>query len=462
VPESPRAEATSTLTSDPANRPQAAVDGVLATSWLAASGDTRPELSLSWGDPRRVRGVRLVLTPDLVARRPRRMTVTVNGRETTDIVSARGTLTVPAQEATSLKLRFDNADVVRSVDPTTGVPTVLPVGVNEVRILGAEDIVKGPGLTENVIVPCGLGPDLVIDGVSAAGTAITATARQVLTDDLVSATLCGGRVVSLDSGTHVIEAQSTREFIVEAVALEPVDSEAATGIAAGALDEVDVVQWGPTERTVSIAAADDTRLLETTENFNDGWQAVIKDLPLTPVRVDGWRQAWIVPAGAGGVVSLAFGPQPWYLGGLVAGALAALALVGLALRGRRLASSAEAHEAPPEPQGYASVRAWVLAGCALAVGAVLGGWAGVAACVIGVGLGIALPRSVVACLLAAGAAMAAAAMPWPARLDASAVLTGASALLALAAVASTAAPGRSRSGDGPSPGSAAPEGTTTH
>jgi arabinofuranan 3-O-arabinosyltransferase len=48
---------------------------------------------------------------------------------------------------------------------------------------------------------------------------------------------------------------------------------------------------------------------------------------LTRTRVDGWQQAWIVPAGAGGVVSLEFTPDATYRTGLLAGAVAVLLLL---------------------------------------------------------------------------------------------------------------------------------------
>jgi arabinofuranan 3-O-arabinosyltransferase len=48
--------------------------------------------------------------------------------------------------------------------------------------------------------------------------------------------------------------------------------------------------------------------------------------------VDGWQQAWLVPAGAGGTISLDFTPQGTYRIALLVGALAVLAmLVGIAI-----------------------------------------------------------------------------------------------------------------------------------
>ena len=452
LPVSPRAEASSVFTSDAANRPQAAVDGVASTSWLASPLDDRPELTVSWGEPRRVRGVRLVIAPDLVASRPLRVTVTVNGRETTDIVSARGTITVPAQEATSLTMRFDNADVVRSLDPETGALTALPIGINEVRILGAEDIVKGPRLIDDVSVPCGFGPELVVDGEVRADTAISGSVSQTLTDALLPASPCGGRIISLAAGAHVIEAMSTAQYAVEAIALEPVTSIAVTP------DQAPVVlQWDSTRREVDITAADVPRILETTENSNAGWRATLGGRDLQELRVDGWRQGWIVPAGLAGTAVLEFAPQAPYLGGLAVGLLAVIALLALALTGRGR-NGREEPDGPQEPQGPQG-RGFVLALAGLATGLLVGGIPGVAVALIGMLAGWALPRSSVAAGLAILAAAGAALAPWPGRLEAPPALLLTTALLAIASLAAAAAPPRTprASGDEPRQGQVARE-----
>ncbi len=462
---SPRATSSSVFTSDPANRPQAAVDGVLSTSWLASPLDERPELEITWGEPRRIRGVRLELLPDLVASRPLRVTTIVNGRETTDIVSARGSVTVPAQEATSLRLRFDNANVLRSLDPQTGALTRLPIGINEVRLLGAEDIVKGPRLVDDVGVPCGFGPELTVDGAGVVETAVSASVGKTLTDELLVATPCGGRVIDLEAGSHVIVGESTAEFAVEAIVLEPIEAEVRVGSAKTPLlgpaavraGPVDVTSWTATQRRVSIDPADTPRILETTENHNDGWEASASGRTLTPVRIDGWRQGWIVPAGVGGTITMTFAPQAAYLAGLAAGGAAVLVLVGLALVGAR-------REVAPVPSMSASQRGVgsLLAAAAAVVGIGVGGLPGLGAVILGMALGVLLGRPLVTGLLAAASAIGAAAMPWPTRLDAPDWLLAATALAALGAIGALAAPRLVRSDDAPSREPGAQEGTTTH
>ena len=431
---SPLATASSVFTSDPANRPQAAMDGVLSTSWIASPLDTRPELTASWEEPRRIRGVRIELSPDLVASRPLRVTTTVNGRESTDIVSARGTVRVPAQEARSLTLRFDNAEVVRSIDPATGAYVALPIGINEVRILGAEDIVKGPRLIDDVAVPCGFGPEVRIDGVVQAETSVTASVIDVLTDSLIPAVPCSGRVVSLPAGTHVIAVASTAQYVVESMSLEPIDSLRSTN----PRPDVIVEEWGVTQRQVVVDAGVGPRILETTENANEGWTATLDGQQLTPIRVDGWRQGWLVPAGPGGTVAMTFAPQRLYAAGLGIGLLAAMALIALA------AVAPGQPQAAPGPPRVGRRAEWLLAAGGVVTGLLIAGLPGVAVAVGAATLVWFTSRPLLVAVLGGAAAVGAATAPWPESLQSPDGLRITTALLTVAALAAVAAVARTR------------------
>jgi arabinofuranan 3-O-arabinosyltransferase len=89
-----------------------------------------------------------------------------------------------------------------------------------------------------------------------------------------------------------------------------------------------VVRWTATARTLRVSAAVRSYLV-VDENFNAGWKAVIGGRTLTPVRLDGWKQAWVLPAGTSGLVRLTFGPERLFRV-TVFGGLAVLALVVLA------------------------------------------------------------------------------------------------------------------------------------
>lgn len=445
----PRATASSSYTNDPATRPQSAVDDVISTAWVASPLDERPELYLTWGESREVRGIRLDVSPDLFASKPLKATIIVNGRSTTGVFSGRGAIRIPKQAATAMTIRFDNSIAVRNLDPSTGQFVTLPIGVNEVRILGAEDIIKGPRLFDLVALPCGFGPDVTIDG-GTLETQLSATVSAVLNDALIPASPCDSRVVSLAAGRHVIDVESTEEFTVESVTLEPVAARAAIPVPSSP----EVLRWDPTQREVAVAASSAPRILELGENANPGWIASISGQDLVPVRVDGWRQGWWLPAGLSGTAAIEFAPDGAYRWGLAVGAAAALLLLVLAL-GRRRPGVTRADV----PTGGFVEGALVLGAVLAAL--LVGGIPGAVAAFIGAGLGAVWRRAWVAAVAGAGAAFVAALAPWPQRLESPDVVLAAGALLALLAVSAVAAPDlrrrRAAESDATMPGSDARE-----
>ena len=100
-------------------------------------------------------------------------------------------------------------------------------------------------------------------------------------------------------------------------------------------------------------AATQPSYLVVNENFNRGWTARIGHRTLRPLRLDGWEQAWALPAGTAGVVTLTFLPDPTYRLNLLAGFAAIAVVFAIALvpfrRRRSRRRAAEAKEAPPAP-----------------------------------------------------------------------------------------------------------------
>jgi arabinofuranan 3-O-arabinosyltransferase len=129
-----------------------------------------------------------------------------------------------------------------------------------------------------------------------------------------------------------------------------------------------------------MAAATYPRTLELAENFNAGWVATAAGTPLTAVRVDGWRQAWVVPARVGGTVALTFAPDRAYRSELGAGAIAAILLVVVALlpiRRRRVVVAS-----PPRSVGLPVRVLTVVVAAALSLG-VVGAVAGLVVVIVG-------------------------------------------------------------------------------
>jgi arabinofuranan 3-O-arabinosyltransferase len=146
--------------------------------------------------------------------------------------------------------------------------------------------------------------------------------------------------------------------------------------------DVRVRDWTTSRRVVDVGAGA-AALLIVPENVNDGWRATMAGRRLTSVRVDGWKQGYLVPAGGGGRVTLDFAPNRWYQAGLGLGAALALLLVaGAALAARRERARVRMVN---ETAGAGPDRAWpwaarvgglvtagVLGGPAFAVGLLVG------------------------------------------------------------------------------------------
>ena len=71
--------------------------------------------------------------------------------------------------------------------------------------------------------------------------------------------------------------------------------------------------------------------LEVHQTANPGWTATLNGRQLTPVTLDGWQQAYVVPAGAGGTVALSFTPATGYHWLLGASVLALCVLIAAAV-----------------------------------------------------------------------------------------------------------------------------------
>ncbi len=163
----------------------------------------------------------------------------------------------------------------------------------------------------------------------------------------IAVSLCteGGRV-PLERGTHTVEAGDTGPLAVTRVDLKAGEPRAA----ATAPRTVEAVSGGGDRRVLRVGAGE-AAYLQLHENHNAGWKAELDGRELRPLRVDGWQQAWLVPAGAGGSVTLVYEPSRLYDTGLaVAGALLVL-LAGLAFVGRRGRSVPVESGAEAEPPG---------------------------------------------------------------------------------------------------------------
>ena len=167
---------------------------------------------------------------------------------------------------------------------------------------------------------CGLGPLVELNG-RAVPTRVSGTFADLLTGRPMQFTACSR--VRLAAGSNQLTEPATDAFSVRSVTLiRPVPGLASPATAAAA---VRIVSWTPARRVLQVSAATRSYLV-VNENYNPGWQATLDGRPLPAVRLDGWKQGWVLPAGTSGQVLLTFLPNASYRDSIVGG-LAALAFI---------------------------------------------------------------------------------------------------------------------------------------
>ena len=182
---------------------------------------------------------------------------------------------------------------------------------------------------------CGFGPTVEVGG-RTVQTKIVGDLSEVVTGAELTVVACDDEPIPVGPGRQRIRVTNGDGFAVSRLWLEPAVP-AVAPVASGA--DVRVVSWSATERTIAVSTDRDA-VLTVSQSENLGWQAHLDGEVLDRVVVDGWKQAWRIPAGSTGEVTLSFTPQSSFLNGIVFGlVLAALlnvaALVMLVVYRRR-------------------------------------------------------------------------------------------------------------------------------
>jgi arabinofuranan 3-O-arabinosyltransferase len=394
------ARATSWLAGDPRVAPHAAVDGDPATAWLADIGDRDPRLTLSWVRPARIDRIRLRFPLRPVASRVTAVELTAGNRTHAVPLGIDGTGEFPAVETSRLVVRIVGVDG-HPLD-RRGNPAEATAGVAEVDLPGLIPPRATTSREPRFTIPCGSGPGISLNGV-ALPTSVTGTLGDYLAGAALPLRVCDpfdpaadADAIDLVAGEHRLRTEPSPHFVVQDAALRL----AGLPPPATRTRDTTVRRWEPTSRTLSVAPGDEA-VLVVAENANAGWRATLDGVELSTLRVDGWQQAWSLPAGNGGLVTMEFTPDRSYRQRLAVGAVTASLVVLLALlpaRGRR----------PPSPRlvagpanGYP-----IAAGIALFVAA-LAGPLGVVLLLAGALVRQLRPR-LLAWIVVGGAAMAAA------------------------------------------------------
>ncbi|QFG24067.1 DUF3367 domain-containing protein [Actinomadura sp. WMMB 499] len=353
----PVVKATSALTAHPANGARSAFDGDPATTWIAKPDDRAPAFAVDWGVPGEVGAIELRRPPG--ASGPVRVRIEGDDGESREGLSdGAGRLSFAPMTTDRIKVTFLDGGRGRSIQLTDLViPGVRPM-----------PDVRGADLE----LPCGLGPKLRVGGTTVE-TKAAGTFGDLLAGRPVRFAACDP--APLEAGENRLTAVPLDSYRVETVIAGGGTAgtrEAAPQAAKPA--PVEVVRWEAGSREVRVDAAA-ASFLTVNENFNEGWRATAGGTELRPVRLDGWKQGWIVPAGTRGTVELTYLPDRAQLASVAGGLGLLVLLLGVAVRPVRRHRRGR----PPRGRAPAPVPAagpgWPV-WAAIPFAAVLGAWIG--------------------------------------------------------------------------------------
>ncbi len=304
--------ASSVSTADPQDQPSSAFDGDPATTWIAGPLDAHPML--------KIRGAHRLKVGQVTIERPpgasgllQVLIVGSGGQVRGGTVGPSGLLRFKPMLTNELTFRF--------------TPLIGPVQITDIVIPGVRPLTAPSGPFR---LACGFGPLVKLNG-KVVATRVSGTFADLLTGRPVPFTACSP--VETAAGSNRVVEPATDGFDIQDVVL---DNPSARALSAGASVPATpgrVLAWTSQRRSIRVAA-DTTSYLVVNENFNAGWRASIGGRQLRAVRLDGWAQAWLLPAGTAGVVTLTYLPNAPYhdaiIGGL--GALALVMIVALAAR----------------------------------------------------------------------------------------------------------------------------------
>jgi arabinofuranan 3-O-arabinosyltransferase len=336
----PTLTASSSYTADPEDMASSAFDGNLSTSWISGAADMHPVLKIRWPAVETIRSLTIVRPPG--ASSLMQVLVTGSGGQ-----SAGGVL------GTSDKLTFRQP--LRTDQLTLSfTPSQLPVQIEELQIPGLRPLTANPAA--RVTFGCGQGPTLFVDG-TLLPTEATGTVSDLLDERPLTFTACSG--VTVRSGHNDIVEPTTdlRGFDVQSVLVDPAGNGNLRADATVPSRTASVIHWSDSSRQLRVDASQRSFLI-VRENFNAGWQARIGRQILRPVQLDGWEQAWLLPAGTRGLVQLTYVPDRIYraavFGGLTTVALVIIAaFVPLHRRRRRRLPPENAADGRSEPAAAA-------------------------------------------------------------------------------------------------------------
>lgn len=370
------ASSSSRLVPGPLDRPEAAIDGDMGTAWVAGTTDFGPSFTMKLPKAREVLGLQFSVPPTLAASGPKAVELTFsNGSEQSVEVRGDGYVEFKPTRTDSIEMSFGATHPLVDISSQTDSRTFVPVGFAEVQALGAEDLSWSLPRGAATGAECGFGPTLKI-GDKEYNTVVTGTIDDVLQDRPLKWSLCGEDTVNIPAGSTDLTVSPSLEFEVSELTLDKtvVPDPSATEGEALMLSRPD-----PASLRIEVPTRSDARIIAVPQNFNLGWEAQTNGRALTPVRVNGWMQGWILPPGEAVTVMSSFAPHAQFQSTMLGGAVLAACMACLVMwrhRYGRLALQEELHPSVNAARVLAALAAtfaWGLPAVVVIAALVLGG-----------------------------------------------------------------------------------------
>jgi len=371
-----RISATSTFGSLPALRPQNLLDGA---GWIAAG--PAATVHLSWTGRRTIDEIQLTTETVGIAAQPTRVLITSPDGTRDMPVPFDGILRFPPLITDRLDISFPGVVPATAYNPVAGHAEQLPVGLGALTIPALASLRTGIAATTAPFrLGCGQGPPLTVDG-NTYPTSVSGTVRDLIGLTALPLRVCtGGAVLALPPGRHWLSSPGTdpplaiTDLSLTDVAAVPISGRASAPASAATSRGLRAGTWGAEYRTAAIGPGG-LSYLEVHQAANPGWTATLNGHRLTPVTLDGWQQAFVVPAGAGGTVVMTFVPAAGYHWLLAGSVLALCVLITAAAwpprRGPRGLAASDGPAAGPSEAGPAGPAGyWLAPGVGPGVGTV--------------------------------------------------------------------------------------------
>jgi arabinofuranan 3-O-arabinosyltransferase len=300
-------EASSTLFDLPVAAARNLVDGDPTTAWVASqslsSALDSETLTLQWSGERVIDELRLGLSPTTFA-----TPIEVVVRSLDDPSALRSAPITADGTVRFDPLRTSGIELTLRYPPWNPDTPDLILGLTSLDVAGIEDLLPGPvDPMTPVIASCDDGPLLTVATTTLRLTGTT-TLGTLLGGGRVALETCSDGPLAISAGDVRIDVTTASALTIDQLVLGDPPLVLTDGTALPIGRNVNEVSWGDGERTVNVADGE-AGLLVVNEVFNKGWEARLGDRVLAPLRVDGWRQAFVLPAGEGGTVNLTYLPN---------------------------------------------------------------------------------------------------------------------------------------------------------